>query len=172
MFPVTTHCFADVVQIRHAYQNEPLQRGKERDEEIFLFFGVPELAEPRPDTRSNDSGGCSIKAGGDSNPWRAAASRVLVQSPAETVTDLQIICLFAPEKQNALRGALAEINERLKGLPDQIRQPTLFQGELGETLLIESAQEALGQETVAYRVGGSRNVYSAPRGTRWVHRLS
>jgi hypothetical protein len=64
-------------------------------------------------------------------------TRVLVQSPSETTTDLQIICLFASEKQNALRGALAEINERLHGLLDQIRQPTRFRGELGETLLIE-----------------------------------
>jgi hypothetical protein len=64
-------------------------------------------------------------------------TRVLVQSPAETVTELQIVCLFASEKQNALRGSLAEINEKLHGLLDQIRQPTLFRGELGETLLIE-----------------------------------
>jgi hypothetical protein len=81
MFPITTHCFADVVQIRHAYQNDPLQHGKGRDEEIFLFFGAPELAEPRPDTRSNDRGGCSIKAGGDSNPWRADSHARVGEAP-------------------------------------------------------------------------------------------
>jgi Cytosol aminopeptidase family, N-terminal domain len=71
-------------------------------------------------------------------------TRVLVQSPTETVTELQIICLFESEKQNALRGALAEINERLHGLFDQIRQPTLFRGELGETLLVEPRAGSIG----------------------------
>jgi hypothetical protein len=64
-------------------------------------------------------------------------TRVLVQSPSETVTELQVICLFESETQNMLRGSLSEINKKLHGLLDQIRQPTLFRGELGETLLLE-----------------------------------
>lgn len=64
-------------------------------------------------------------------------ARVLLQSPADTLTELQIICLFQSAPENALHGALTETNEKLKGLLDQIRQPTLFRGDLGETILIE-----------------------------------
>jgi hypothetical protein len=62
-------------------------------------------------------------------------TRVLVQSPAETGTELQIICLFESSSENTLHGSLAEINEKLKGLLDKIRKPGLFRGELGETLM-------------------------------------
>jgi hypothetical protein len=64
-------------------------------------------------------------------------TRVLIQSPVETVTELQIICLFESTPENVLQGALEEVNERTHGLLDQIRKPTLFRGELGETLLIK-----------------------------------
>ncbi len=63
-------------------------------------------------------------------------TRVLVQSPAETDTDLQIICLFESVPENTLHGSLIETNEKLKGLLDKIRSPTLFHGELGETVLL------------------------------------
>jgi hypothetical protein len=62
--------------------------------------------------------------------------RVLVESPAETVTELQIICLFRSDPENTLHGSLIEANEKLKGLLDRIRKPTLFRGELGETMLL------------------------------------
>lgn len=64
-------------------------------------------------------------------------ARILLQSPADTLTELQIICLFQSAPENALHGALTETNEKLKGLLDQIRQPGLFRGDLGETILIE-----------------------------------
>ncbi len=63
-------------------------------------------------------------------------TRVLVQSPAETDTELQIICLFASAPENTLHGSLVEINEKLKGLLDKIRKPEVFRGDLGETILI------------------------------------
>jgi hypothetical protein len=63
-------------------------------------------------------------------------TRVLVQSPAETDTELQIICLFRSDPSNILHGSLIEANEKLRGLLDQIRKPPLFRGELGETILI------------------------------------
>lgn len=63
--------------------------------------------------------------------------RILVQSPAETDAELQIICLFRSESSYTLHGSLAETNEKLKGLLDRIRQPSLFRGELGETILID-----------------------------------
>jgi hypothetical protein len=62
--------------------------------------------------------------------------RVLVQSPADTQTDLQIICLFRSDPSNTLHGSLAEINEKLGGLLDKIRTPSLFRGELGETIVL------------------------------------
>src|SRR5450432_596289 len=49
-------------------------------------------------------------------------TRVLLQSPVETVTELQIICLFESAPENRLHGSLLEINEKLKGLLDQIRK--------------------------------------------------
>lgn len=62
--------------------------------------------------------------------------RILVQSPADTDTEMQIICLFRSDPSNTLHGSLLEINQKLKGLLDQIRKPSLFRGDLGETLLI------------------------------------
>jgi hypothetical protein len=62
--------------------------------------------------------------------------RILVQSPADTATDLQVICLFQSIPSNTLHGSLVEINQKLKGLLDKIRQPLLFRGEFGETILL------------------------------------
>lgn len=62
--------------------------------------------------------------------------QVLVQSPADTNTELQIICLFQSVPENALHGSLIEINQKLQGLLEPIRKPSLFRGDLGETLLI------------------------------------
>lgn len=64
------------------------------------------------------------------------ATRVLVQSPDKTETELQIICLFESAPQNTFHGSLVETNEKLKGLLDKIRKPSLFRGEPGETVLI------------------------------------
>ncbi len=77
-------------------------------------------------------------------PGLPIPTRVLLQSPAETVTELQIICLFESTPENALHGALVETNEKLRGLLDQVRKPTLFRGELGETFLIEPPAGSLG----------------------------
>jgi len=76
------------------------------------------------------------------NPaWAQAAApalsvSVLSQSPADTTTELQIICLFRSSPQNTLHGALIETDDKLHGMLQQIRSPVLFSGELGETVLI------------------------------------
>jgi hypothetical protein len=70
-------------------------------------------------------------------------TQVLLQSPAGTDTELQIICLFESTPENTLHGSLAEINGKLQGLLDQIRNPALFRGELGETLLIAPSTGSL-----------------------------
>jgi len=61
---------------------------------------------------------------------------VLVKSPAETETELQVICLFRSGPENMLHGSLVETNEKLHGLLDRIRKPGLFDGDLGETILL------------------------------------
>jgi hypothetical protein len=67
-----------------------------------------------------------------------------MQSPADTQTELQIICLFRSSPENTLHGSLIETNEKLHGLLDQIRKPELFGGELGETMLLSPPDGALG----------------------------
>jgi hypothetical protein len=61
---------------------------------------------------------------------------VLVQSPADTQADLQVICLFRSDPSNTLHGSLTEIDEKLGGILTRIRTPNLFTGALGETLLL------------------------------------
>jgi cytosol aminopeptidase family protein len=72
------------------------------------------------------------------------STRVLMQSPAETETELQIICLFESAPENTFHGSLVETNEKLKGLLEQIRKPSLFRGELGETVVIVPPSGSLG----------------------------
>jgi hypothetical protein len=77
-------------------------------------------------------------------PGALIPTRVLVQGPAETITELQTICLFASAPENPLHGSLLELNEKLKGLLEQIRKPTLFRGEAGETLVVAPPPGSLG----------------------------
>jgi len=42
--------------------------------------------------------------------------RILVRSPAETATELQVICLFRSSPVNTLHGSLMEANEKLGGV--------------------------------------------------------
>jgi hypothetical protein len=84
------------------------------------------------------------------------AMRVLVQSPADTEADLQIICLFRSDDSNKLHGSLIETNEKLKGLLDKIRKPSFFRGELGETLLLESAGSLTAKRVLIIGLGDSQ----------------
>lgn len=70
--------------------------------------------------------------------------RILAQSPADTATDLQVICLFRSSAENTLHGSLREANEKLGGLLDRLRRPELFRGELGETLVLVPPRGGLG----------------------------
>jgi len=72
------------------------------------------------------------------------AVKVLGQSPAETKTDLQVICLFRSSPGNTLNGSLVETNEKLHGVIDQIRKSNVFDGELGETILLTPPDGTLG----------------------------
>ena len=90
-------------------------------------------------------------------------TRVLIQSPAKTATELQVICLFESAPQNVLRGALAETNEKLQGLLGQIREPSLFRGELGETLLIEPPAGTLPAKRLLLIGLGDSRTFTPPR---------
>src|SRR5208282_3522002 len=46
---------------------------------------------------------------------------VVVKSPAETDTELQVICLFRSDPSNTLHGSLLEMDEKLAGLLQHIR---------------------------------------------------
>jgi hypothetical protein len=81
----------------------------------------------------------SVEVGGGPLPIR-----ILAQSPADTNTELQAICLFRSVPGNALHGSLTEANDKLNGLFDRVRKQELFRGELGETLLITPPAGSLG----------------------------
>jgi len=71
---------------------------------------------------------------------------LLVQSPADTRTDLQIFCLF--RSAPAMHGSLVEMNGKLDGLLVLLQKPGLFSAELGETVLLAPALGALGAKRV------------------------
>lgn len=77
-------------------------------------------------------------------PGAPVPIHILAQSPAGTVTDLQVICLFRSSPENTLHGSLAETDEKMKGLLERVRRPDLFRGELGETLLVTPPKGSLG----------------------------
>jgi Cytosol aminopeptidase family, N-terminal domain len=83
---------------------------------------------------------------------------VLVQGPADTKTELQIICLFHSDPSNTLHGSLTEMNQKLQGLLDHVRTPSLFAGELGETLLIVPKRETIpARRLLIIGLGDSRS---------------
>jgi hypothetical protein len=88
---------------------------------------------------------------------------VLVQSPAETKTDLQILCLFRSTPANSLQGALLETNERLHGVLDQLRKPGLFDGELGETVLLTPASGTLAAKRLLIIGLGDSSTFNPTR---------
>src|SRR5271156_711316 len=88
---------------------------------------------------------------------------VLAQSPADTPTDLQVICLFRSSPVNTLHGSLIETNEKLKGLLDHLRKPDLFRGELGETLLIAPPKASFGAKKLLVIGLGDSQTFSPQR---------
>jgi hypothetical protein len=89
--------------------------------------------------------------------------RILIQSPAETKTDLQVICLFRSSPVNTLHGSLAETNEKLKGLLDRVRKPELFGGEPGETLLIGPPKGSIAAKKLLIIGLGDSRTFSPQR---------
>lgn len=89
--------------------------------------------------------------------------RILAQSPADTTTDLQVICLFSSSPVNALHGSLVEANEKMNGLLERIRKPELFRGELGETLLIAPPKGTLAAKRLLIIGLGDSQTFSPQR---------
>lgn len=109
---------------------------------LLLFALVTSFGTVQAAPRVTRSGGPPPMQGPSSQlqkPNALLPIHVLVQSPAHTETELQIICLFRSDPTNTLHGSLTELNEKLYGLLDKVRKPTAFRGELGETLLITPA---------------------------------
>lgn len=88
---------------------------------------------------------------------------VLAQSPAETDTDLQIICLFQSSKQNALHGSLLETNEKLHGAIEQIWKDGLFRGDLGETVLLRPPERTLAAKRLLIIGLGDSSTFTPER---------
>jgi len=89
--------------------------------------------------------------------------QILAQSPAETTTDLQVICLFRSSPLNTLHGSLTETNEKLKGLLERVRKQELFRGELGETLLVAPPKDSLGAKRLLIIGLGDSQSFSPQR---------
>jgi hypothetical protein len=89
--------------------------------------------------------------------------QILVKSPAETQTDLQVICLFRSSPVNTLHGSLAETNEKLNRLLERIRKPELFRGDLGETLLIAPPKGSLSARRLLIIGLGDPQTFSPQR---------
>jgi Cytosol aminopeptidase family, N-terminal domain len=89
--------------------------------------------------------------------------QILAQGPADTNTDLQVICLFRSSPENTLHGSLVETNEKLKGLLDRVRNPNLFRGELGETLLIAPPKGELSAKKLLIIGLGDSQTFSVDR---------
>jgi hypothetical protein len=88
---------------------------------------------------------------------------VLAQSPADTKTELQIFCLFRSSPENQLHGSLIEIDEKLHGLLTQVRQPGLFGGELGETMLLTPPSGSLAAKKVLIIGLGDSSTFTPER---------
>jgi hypothetical protein len=89
--------------------------------------------------------------------------QILAQSPADTKTELQVICLFRSSPLNTLHGSLVETNEKLKGLLDRIRKLELFRGELGETLLRAPPANSMGARKLLLIGLGDSQTFSPQR---------
>jgi hypothetical protein len=89
--------------------------------------------------------------------------QVLAQSPADTNTDLQVICLFRSSPLNTLHGSLVETNEKLKGLLDRIRNLNLFRSELGETILLAPPKGTLAARKLLIIGLGDSQTFSPQR---------
>jgi hypothetical protein len=89
--------------------------------------------------------------------------QVLVQSPAETKTALQAVCVFQSDPGNTFHGSLTEIDQKLGGLLSEIRKNDLFRGALGETLLIVPKPGSLQARRLLVIGLGDRESFSPDR---------
>jgi hypothetical protein len=97
--------------------------------------------------------------------------KILMQSPADTQTDLQIICLFRSSPENTLHGSLLETNEKLHGLLDRIRRPDRFGGELGETLVLTPPPGTLAAKKLLL-IGLGDSATFAPERMRFIGKVA
>ncbi|MGA7225794.1 MAG: M17 family peptidase N-terminal domain-containing protein [Candidatus Acidiferrales bacterium] len=114
----------------------------------LVALSIPQLLSSPPDRCQSVRAAAIPKIAAFQARRAAIPVQVLVQSPAETTTELQIICLFQSAPENTPHGSLVEINQKLQGLLEQIRTPALFRGDLGETLLITPSTGTLAAKNL------------------------
>jgi hypothetical protein len=61
---------------------------------------------------------------------------VLSEHPSDSDTDLLVFCLFGSSPRNKLMASLVDTDNKLHGLLTEVRRPGLFNGELGETMVL------------------------------------
>jgi hypothetical protein len=88
---------------------------------------------------------------------------LLVQSPAATKTELQVICLFHADSETKLEGSLQEIDEKLGGLLTRIRKTNLFSGNLGDTLVVKPKPNTIPARRLLLVGLGDIGAFSADR---------
>lgn len=105
---------------------------------LLFFFCVAAMVFAQTPAKKGPALPATLPARGQVLPVQHSSFPVdvLVQGPADTQTELQVICLFHSDPSNTLHGSLIEMNEKLQGLLDRVRTPSLFAGDVGETLLI------------------------------------
>jgi hypothetical protein len=128
------------LRLRRGYSRRPETRPIGYWLAIVSLIGTLGLSAQTP---SPDLAPLQRKSQGLSATQASLPVDVLVKSPADTETDLQVICLFRLDPANSLRGSLLEIDQKLGGLLTLLRKDDLFAGSLGETLLIAPRSGAI-----------------------------
>jgi len=67
---------------------------------------------------------------------QAIEYNILVKSPSQTQTPLQIVCFFDFEKNQHYQGGTDAVNQHFSGEIDSLRRKGIFKGDFLETLLI------------------------------------
>jgi hypothetical protein len=68
---------------------------------------------------------------------------VVSQHPSNADTDLLVFCLFRSSPRNKLMASLVDTDNKLHGLLTEVRRPGLFNGELGETMVLTPPPETM-----------------------------
>lgn len=71
---------------------------------------------------------------------------ILVESPSQTITPLQMVCFFDFSENQNYQGGTAAVNQHFNGEIDNLRKAGIFKGNFLETLLITPKQAQIPAE--------------------------